>query len=422
MSYRNILEQYMKNELSEEKMKQVKADIEQQEAISEFLLEQEEVGQVGVFEHISEDGDAEAKVFAKNVQQAIHQAFVKVGILVGGITIVVVLFILFGLPRIVSSFYYNPGAKVSVQEEVNSSSQDTWEQMSLDMMIYTDVFMPYNPRQSVEVLENGYGSYDVNIGSFFYQDDRYEEVVGRINQNELWLYNPSAFKQMPGNAFGWFQQTPTMETSLRDIVKEDVYDAEAGGYVNTYMAASGSREQASETLESLQENKKYVAYVTLDQLMKYEDFMKLTEKYEDFHPGWVSVVYSELNGVDMIQSGEFGFSPSASASSFIYWDEEKYPELWTFTSKYFEENSEEHVSRTHSEEYMATHFTSMLSYLEDQKEFCDMMKVEMEALQTVKEYVQEQGIIVQGFAIMGTKDELLRINDMEEVYAMYVER
>lgn len=130
----------------------------------------------------------------------------------------------------------------------------------------------------------------------------------------------SAFTQAPSNVFGWFQQTPTMETSLSEIVKDDVYDESTGSYINTYMAASGTREQATETLESLQDNKKYVAYVTLDQLMKYEDFLAFADKYEDFNPGWVSVVYTELNG-----------------------------------------------------------------------------------------------IIIQGFAIMGTKEELLRVNDMEEV-------
>lgn len=250
--------------------------------------------------------------------------------------------------------------------------------------------------------------------------ESYEEVVGRVDKNQLTVYNPSAFEQAPGNVFGWFQQTPTIETSLRETVIEGVYDESVDAYTSTYMGASGSREQATETLESLQEKRNYVAYVTLDKLMKYEDFMKLTEKYEGFYPGWVSVVYTELTGSDMIRYGEYGFNITANASTGIYWNEEKYPELWTWTSNQEEMGSE--IELLKDEAYMTTHFTSMLNYLQDQDEFCEMMGIEYEGLQQVKDYVQNNGIIVQGFAIMGSKEELLRINDMEEVYAMYVVR
>ena len=42
MTYRELLEQYKKNKLSEEHMKEIERDIEKQEAISEYLLEWED--------------------------------------------------------------------------------------------------------------------------------------------------------------------------------------------------------------------------------------------------------------------------------------------------------------------------------------------------------------------------------------------
>ncbi len=427
MSYRKILEQYVRNELDEVTKRQVTEDIEKQEAISEYLFEQEETMGKQIEMDLAgmepEEAGDEAEEFMKRIHYAIRKAFIKAGIVVGAITVAIVLFLLFVLPNLVSKFYYNPGAVVEATEELNEwSSMNETNQMSLDMMIYTDVFMPYNPRQSVNIVENGYGSYDVSIGSFYYFEESYEELVGRIDQNTLTLYNPSAFSKVPGNVFGWFQQMPTMETSLKEMVKEDVYDESTDSYICTYMAASGPREQATETLESLQENKSYIAYVTLDQLMKYEDFMALSKKYENFSVDWFSIVYSAVDGTEMIYSGEYGFDPTENASSVIYWDEEIYPELWTWTSQYYEESSEEYKERMGSEDYMKVHFTSMLSYLQDQEAFCEMMDVKYDELQQVKDYVEENGIIVQGFAVRGTKDELLEINDMEEVYAMYVER
>ncbi len=444
MSYRKILEQYVKNELDEAMKNQVEEDIEKQSAISEYLFDQEEMADYPVkmdltgiepdevhggngFNAGAKDGgddrcDNEAEEFIKRIHCAIRKAFIKAGVVVVAITIAIVLFLLFGLPNLVSEFYYNPGQIIESTEELNSgNAMNQTNQMSLDMMIYTDLFMPYNPRQSVKVVDNGYGSYDVSIGSFYYFSNSYEELVGKVEQEVLTLYNPSAFKQAPGNVFGWFQQTPTMDTSLREIIKEDIYDESTDSYKSTYMAASGTREQATETLESLQENKNYVAYVTLDELMKYEDFMALEDKYQCLHTDWVSVVYEDIDGQTMLHGG-YGFDPMANSSSVIYWDEEKYPELWTWTSKYEEESSEAYRERRTSEDYMKVHFTSMLSYMQDQKAFCEMMDVNYNELQQVKTYVQEHGIIVQGFAVRGTKEELLRINDMDEVYAMYVAR
>ena len=107
MTYHELIALYRTGKLSEEQRARVEADIERQEAISEYLFEAEEVPGVealigegaGTGENYSlqETEDMEER-FVKMIRRSIRKAFVKMGICVGAVLLLAVLFIIFCLP------------------------------------------------------------------------------------------------------------------------------------------------------------------------------------------------------------------------------------------------------------------------------------------------------------------------------------
>ena len=166
MKYHELLELYKKKQLGEEQREKVEQDIERHEAISEYLFEKEEEDILQDSGKLPEESDIQftekeknaADDFTKRVNRAIRRAFLKMGAAVCAVTLVVVLLVLFVLPHVVSSFYYDPGRIVG-----ESSYGGTTNQMSLDLAVYTELAIPGTYRDNVQVEDKGYGNYDINI-------------------------------------------------------------------------------------------------------------------------------------------------------------------------------------------------------------------------------------------------------------------
>ena len=102
MKYSELIELYKRNELPEQQQKQIEYDIERQEAIAEYLFEKDETA---AFE-LTDDTDFEEADFTEKTNRSINRKFVKAGVISAAAAIVVILFIVFALPNIVSCFYY----------------------------------------------------------------------------------------------------------------------------------------------------------------------------------------------------------------------------------------------------------------------------------------------------------------------------
>lgn len=406
MTYFDLIKKYKNNELSEEQRLEIERDIERHEAISEYLFDREENENTDSFNMNIEPDD---KDFVKKVDDSIRKAFVKVGITVGVITLALALAIIFVLPRAVSVFYYNPAEMVG--EDTN--------RMSRDMAVYTELFMPGYFRDNVIADSEGYGKYDVQIIQNVSYTREFYNVSGKLTRGELKLYDINMFKKMSDNIFGWFQMWTDGTDKLSDLVQQD----KDKNMDRMFFAAAGDREQATETLLGLDENEKYVAFVTLNELMPYEDFVAFLDSKDYVYGAWCAPCVNEYSDNRMFRPGNIGFNCQTGSSTSIEWDNEKYPELFVWDNGVFEEGRyDEMQENIKNEEYMTTHFVSLLNYMADQDKFLKMMDLDAEAMLSAAEYVNKNGLTIYGFACVGEKANLLKLNDCPEVYSIYTQK
>ena len=101
-----------------------------------------------------------------------------------------------------------------------------------------------------------------------------------------------------------------------------------------------------------------------------------------------------------------GFCPLPSGMS-VSWDREKYPYLSLL------DNSDlSHVAEANDEETMQTHFTSMLSYIQDHDDILSMMGQTTNSpnrYQDMINFVQKNGLKIHGFAVSAKKKALLEL-------------
>lgn len=158
MTYRELLELYKSGKLDETRKKEIETEIEKQDAINEYLFEESKIpglDDLGDTEPTAET-EADEKLISY-VQKSIRKAFIKAGTVMGAIVLAIVLFVIFVLPDFVSLFYYSP-AKI-IEEEYSMN------QITLDMAVYTDMFMPGDYRDAVIAEDLGYGKYRIKYGS-----------------------------------------------------------------------------------------------------------------------------------------------------------------------------------------------------------------------------------------------------------------
>ncbi|MFA9464980.1 MAG: anti sigma factor C-terminal domain-containing protein [Velocimicrobium sp.] len=406
MTYRELLEQYKKGKLDEDQRIKVEGDIERQDAISDYLYEEEMIPGIDAsFEKITENGNSSMEVvrqsendFVRLINKSIHQSFMKLGISVFVITMAVVLFIQFALPHMVSLFYYNPGKVIG----------ENGNQMSLDLAVYTDLVIPGYARNNVSVDGNGYGDYDICINQNVSYNNYFTNLTGKVKKGKMILYDANVLKRPTGNAFAWFQMFGDQSKSLTELVSDG----------NQVFSSVGGQKQATEILQNLNENDKYIAFVTLNRMMKYEDFMAFLEKKGEFSAVWCAVsTNSSATGDSMFQADNIGFLCDLTSSTSLSWDEKTYPNLLLWSQENNNGVSTEDLERQiKTEKFMKTHFVSMLRYMSDQKKFLDMMNEDTKVFKGAADYIENNGITVYGFVAVMDKETLLSVNKMEEVY------
>ena len=428
MRYHELIELYKKKELSEQERQRVEQDIERQEAISEYLFEREEQETLGLGfaqEEKAEHADQKADEFTRRVNRAIRRAFIKMGAVVCAVTLVIVLLLLFVLPEAVSMFYYDPGKIVGENEYGGTTNQ-----MSLDMAVYTELMVPGEYRYNVQVDDRGYGDYDITIYQNVSSTETFTNVAGRIEKNNLQLYDVNQLRRPTGNIFGWFQMAPEEGKTLTELAENGQGD---DGY---FFSAAGDREQATETLNSLDENGLYYAYVTLDRLMPYDEYMAFMDEIINNDElaasdiwcapiTWREPVTRETDDIGRLKLSNLGFYINSGTSADVDWDREKYPDLVMRAVRDAEGNwQDEMAQQIQDEDVAAEHFAVMLDYMAEQEEFLEMMP-DAETpvnLSEAADYVRENGLTVYGFGCMANKETLLKINDMEGVYSIAAEK
>lgn len=399
MNYKKILELYKQNKLSEEKRKEVDAEIEKQEAIGDYLFEREEEA-MGEFEERQdpkeecEDRHAlDDEAFTKMIRHSIRRAFMKMGSIILLVTVGIVLTVIFLLPRMVSGFYYNPGEWVSENENTN--------RLSLDMAVYTELMYPGNDRDRVQVTDEGYGKYNVNIQQTYTLGEQFSHIAGQINRGKLTLYDTNILVKPWGNTFAWYTVTnmEDKEVTLTELSKEG----------RLGVSAADGPESAAEEIASLKEDKNYIAYVSLDKMMPYQEFADYLKKNDMESMVWCAVKASDT------QQSDLGFNCITGGYSLLDYDKEKYPHL-----RIEEERWGDQVYL--DSEFMKNHFIDLLNYMADQQEFCKMMDEEVEMYRSAAKYIAENGMNIYGYVTVLDKEKLQKLNDSSEVYEIYIQK
>ena len=227
MTYRELLKLYKQGKLEDSTKKQIEAEIEKQDAISEFLYEEgaipdfsdlesgqdyfddlndkkqwterqnsktednvEKQSENRIIEKSKSAGDSRNqqedefnRQFIKEIQRFIRRAFIKMGLAVGVVVLAVVLSAVFILPKAVSEFYYNPNEAAGQYEEMTTT------RMNLDLSVYSELFLPGNHRDQVSAVSRGYGEYDIVIPQTSSWTGRCTSVSGRLVRGKLTLYD-----------------------------------------------------------------------------------------------------------------------------------------------------------------------------------------------------------------------------------------
>lgn len=381
MTYKELLNLYKNGELNEEQKNQVQADIERQEAISDYLFENDDIpgftDTVFEAETNTDSNDFDEKHFQKMIKKFIRKAFVKLGVAVAAVVLVLMLAANTVLPYVVDSMYYNPAEIVGTSENGIESNR-----ISLDTMVYTELFTPGYYRTNVIADREGYGEYDIQVLQSFSSNGIFKNVYGSIDKSKMTLFDDTIFKLPTSNAF----------------VFEEVGHSGTG--------ASGSAEYAKKKINDLNETDYYLAYVSFDKVMTYDELVAWSEK-SGIAPEWCAVCSKLNDGVRKYTANDIiGFNYAYNASEQGY-NKEKYPYLNSFDIPIDNATSK----------IMESHMTSMLRYMADNNAFCDMVhsNVSTDEYLELAENIEKNGLNIYGFAITAQKDTLLEISENENV-------
>lgn len=402
MTYRELLKLYKEGKLEESKTQEIENDIERQEAISEYLFEIEEPfseENIVDSEPVNASGNTALSTeeqFVKHIRKTIRFTFLKIGAVIGAVVLAIVLCVIFLLPDFVSGLYYNPSEEIGTSENYPHSTN----RMSLDMAVYSELFLPGHYRDSVTAIEHGYGEYSICIEQHYSSTGSFTNVAGMLRQNELLLFDANALKLPTGNCFVQTKETEAL--NLVSFIETDGIRQETG--------PAGTKEDAVNKLYELDDRDFYIGYITLSHLATYEDFIRwFDEKEIAYGSLWCSSYVEDKSGSYTLLNNT-GFSPYQMVGPLCY-DAETYPNLSLANATQEE---------LHDGAYMQTHFISMLKYMRDNETFYEMMPHH----DTIKfdkaiAAIEHDGLLIHGFAVVATRDELLKFVDDENVYYMY---
>lgn len=396
MTYRELLHLYKTGQLDEESRSQVAADIERQDAISNYLLDESEGFDPEFSAYSGDPADAQSDCFVNAIQRSIRKAFIKMGITVGAVVSVLVLCGIFLLPKAVDHFYYNPNEVVGTDPDGFPTRR-----MPLDLAVYSELFLPGHYMDTVQVSPEGSGTYSVRLGrTTHYFDRQSRQVGGRLIRNKLTLYDVNPFMLPPRNAL-----------ILPEPILSQTYALNADG-TESPAWPGGEPELARSRLDALDEDEVQLGFVSLSQVMDYDSFWRWFQSTGlNAADAWCTV--AALNESGRLICDNIGFKLDTSGSILSY-DTDRYPLLSMVGAG--------HDSLADSQQ-MQTHFLSMLRYQMDHPEFAHMMEHSHDAslYHALIESVEENGLTTCGFAVLGTKNDFQKLWDDPHVSYVYVQ-
>lgn len=347
-----------------------------------------------------------------------------------GLLAAVMILLLLGLlvlPKAVSAFYYNPLQVVAKAKDGDGEMNREAGRLQTDISVYSELFLPCRHFDSVYVRDLGLGKYGFTIGQSTWPSGAIQKQVnGEIVRNQMVLYDPSILQKPTGNAFEWtinhHDVNESILKSLEDNQKEHLKENPGSSEddVSFSLGLAGDPKFASQQLQGLDDHRLYLAYVSFNRVMDYDDARKMADQYELISP-WMGIVTDrDFNEV-------IGLNSSYETGVMLPFDQKKYPFL--LGSDDFELTQEVDLDRLEQEKYARKHMISMLSYMKQQKIFCRMMDPLLfdkngagsDYFQSKIDYISKHGLTVYGIAVIADKAALLSIDKEENVFSIATE-
>ena len=428
MKYKELLDLYKNGRLSEEESKKLEAEIEKQEAISEYLYPDEEDEEYD--KEISETEDrgftreggktsAKEDEFVMLIRKSIRKAFIKMGAVVTAAVLVIILLMITILPKAVDLLYYNPCAAGNYSEPEGVGGYG--ERFGLDLSIYTELTAPFNYLDSAEVVSEGYGNYSFSAyKSEIRNGETREKYAGNIRKNRITFYDPMALESRADNMFEWqinnndYNESLTKQLEkfrLKQLKTKENAEKRPGN-LRLALSLGGDRNESKERIDELSDNRLYRAYITFDKILSYKEAIDFETKYE-LGNSWVGIV-NDVNGNNDILGMNTGIWATSGNSL------PKYPYLLGY------EGNGEAVTfkELKNEENAKKHYLSLINYLKDNVAFTDMMDNYMDRkteLYRALSYVNENGLKVYGMAVKVEKQDLVKLIEDERVFGIGIE-
>lgn len=386
MTYRELLEQYKDGVLDEAKRSEIAADIEKHDAISEYLCENGDIPVLDTLdaEPLNADVQQKSSDFTALIRTSIRKAFIKAGVIVGTISVCTALGVVFGLPKLVDQFYYDPNEGIGKD---NVSTQ----RFQLDLTVYSELFLPRQYCLDASADGEGYGEYNITVYQTQSWSGYFPKASGVIKRNKLKMYDPGFFDYSPFNGF-----------AMREIGVDS--------FVAMGQGAAGSAEDAFADLKTLDASNYYHAQLTLDRVYTYEEYAAWCAENEVF-PHWTALCYwNEDNKGYTTGSDLIGFR-TFSNSIDVQFDDESYPYLTKFSLSEMENGT-----GLASADIMKQHVLSMLRYTQDAPTFYEMMQEQTpDSLQYWEASIEKNGLFIYGFTVTAQKEELERLAALDAI-------
>lgn len=364
MTFRELLEKYKNYTATPEERKQVEAELEKYNALTEYLLEQ--------------DVDMEGEDLAGQQEelQKIDRSMKKRGRRIIAIAVVIACVVMGALtafqPAISKVIWYDP-----TEQDFQQYSYD----ISCHLAVLAELTMPEVQMESVMITEKGWGQYDLQVQQREWSSGEYLWEDGTVTRGKI---------QLKSNVY----QYSVINAFSRGT-------AEFGNSVMTESA------KAKAALADLPEYLKMEAYVSLGKDWTMEELENFAAQ-QDGYLGWVGVRTSPedrqflpLMGFDADSSGYIWENVDAA-----------YP--------FYELSMHEDVPLAEAWE---KHFLALLQYSIDHGDFYARLNQSNDhgsTCQMVQEYVTENGVKTYGFLYYGTPAEMRKLLENEDVEGIYV--
>jgi len=383
MKYRELLEKYKEDLISEEEKQIVEQDIEKYEAIEEYLSERIDMDLFNLTTSSESEQHNEETI---KIKKSVNSRLRKVVFTSVSIVIALVIGVFFVISPLIGSYYYNP-AKITVGEGKSD--------INFDLYAITELNLPgYSLSSDVHVEKLGFGEYDIGFSrrNLFAQESNH--VTTKIKRS-IKITNHTEF--IEDNNFYFINiRVPIAEPEHIDEQKQRVMNHIMKLNPVSYVSAS----------------------LTFEKDLTMEELHRLELKYPDIKFVWAGIRTAPISedlqniiGIHLIKSN-YLIIDQASV-------EKKYPAFhileWLVNPTGYKSSEMSLEAKAYE-----LHYKSLLKYMIDRNEATKVLESDfsnrkLEYYKSALDYAEEYGVKTFGVLIYANAEDIIELVENEPI-------